>query len=180
MSQSGSKPKKQSRQKITFSDGSTLHTTAGRASSFRYKQSGPNENPKDAITEKPQEEVLEKDEFDDLEYPPPSRNKEFRKVWASGIKNLTSRENFDPSHLELFETYCSLIVSRRILDKFIADNGQTYRVHTLTGEIRRTFPEVVERNKVISQILHYARTLDLLPKKDKLKAVPKSQETDWT
>lgn len=180
MTQNSSKPKKVQKQTLKFSDGSVLQTSPGRASNYRYKQSGPNEHPQDPVTEKPQEVVEEKDEYDDLEYPPPSRNKEFRKIWAAGIKNITSRSNFDESHLEIFETYCSLIVTRRSLDEFIMKNGQTFRIHTLTGEVRRTYPEVLERNKTITQIAQYAKILDLLPKKDNSKAVKKEESTDWT
>lgn len=165
---------------LKFSDGTRIKMTTSQAGAIRQGGVGIAIIPEEKqTTELPQEVAAEKDEFDGLEYPPPSRNKEFRKIWAQGIKNITDRENFDTSHLSLFETYCHLIVNMRRLDEFITQNGQTYRVVTVMGETRRTHPEVLERNKTVSQIAIYARLLDLLPKKDKSVKVPKDGEKEW-
>jgi hypothetical protein len=51
---------------------------------------------------------------------------------------------------------------------------------TVTGEIRRTHPEVLERNKTVSQIAQYARLLDLVPGKAKNVKVKKTDEAEWT
>lgn len=179
---SSKKKKKEGLVNLEFSDGTKLKVSKSNYGNLKQQSGmGIQRVPKEKQnTELPQEKVEERDEYDDLEYPPPSKNKAFRKVWAQGIKNITSRENFDDSHLSLFETYCSLIVTLRRLDEFIMDNGQTYRVTTITGESRRTHPEVLERNKTVSQIAQYARLLDLLPKKDTSKKIKKEDENDWT
>lgn len=168
---------------IEFSDGTKIPIPEGRSGNYTRKGSlqGIQKIPEEKqITELPGEQIEGTDEYDKLEYPPPSKNPQFRKIWATGIANITRRENFDASHLSLFETYCSLLVTLRTLDEFILKNGQTYRVVTLTGDSRRTHPEVLERGKTITQIAQYAKILDLLPKKDKSKTVKKADEVDWT
>lgn len=176
-----SKKKAVRKDAITFSDGTKIKMHPSSAGSIRQKPGrGIHRIPEEKqITELPQEKVEERDEYDDLPYPPPSKNKVFREVWAKGIENITSRDNFDESHLTLFETYCYCLVNLRRLDEFISDNGQTYRITTVTGEIRRTHPEVGERNKTIGQIAQYAKLLDLLPGKNKSKKVKKEEAEDW-
>lgn len=167
---------------VKFSDGTVVNMNHTHAKSLNTRPvSGIHKIPPEKLsTELPQAMELEKDKFDDLEYPPPSRNKAFREIWAQGIKNISSRENFDPSHLSLYETYCHLIVNMRRLDDFINTHGQTFRVITSTGEVRRTHPEVLERNKTVAQIAMYSKLLDLLPKKDKMRAVKKNEKEDWS
>ncbi len=167
---------------IEFSDGTKVPIPEGR--SGNYTRSGSTQGiqkiPEEKQnTELPAELVEGKDKYDELEYPPPSRDAAFRKIWGSGIHNITQRENFDETHLSLFETYCSLLTTLRSLDEFISKNGQTYRVVTLTGESRRPHPEILERNKTITQIAQYAKLLDLLPKKDKSKTIKKQDEVEW-
>lgn len=121
-----------------------------------------------------------KDDFDTLEYPPPSKHPLFRKFWAESIDNLVRRKNFEPAHLGLLETLCRLRVELRALDDFVAENGHTFRVVTLLGEHRRTYPEINERNKVLTQIATFSKLLDLIPKKDNsVGKVKKEQEDEW-
>lgn len=187
MTQDSSKPvrkrshKNPGKTNLVFSDGTTIAMPRKHTANYRKKEMGIHKIPEEKqATELPREESLDTDQYDTMEYPPPSRDKAFRKIWADGIGNITARENFDVSHLSLFETYCSLLVSLRVLDDFILKNGQTYRVTTLTGESRRTHPEVLERTKTINQIAQYAKLLDLLPKKDKSTKVKKQDTADWT
>ncbi len=182
MTSTSSKPKKKkSLEKVTLSDGTVFMMTTGNAHDVRKKNRGRAIIPAEKQnTELPSEETFEEDEYDSLDFPPPIRNKAFREIWGKGIKNITSRKNFDPIHLTLFETYCSLLVTLRRLNEFISQNGETYRVTTALGENRRTHPEVLERNKAIAQIGNYARLLGLLPKADSLEKVPPGQESDWS
>lgn len=181
MKQASFKKKERRDENLKFSDGTRIKMKTNQAGSIRQKPgSGIHKIPAEKqITELPQEDVMEKDQHDDLEYPPPSRNKSFREIWARGIENISSRENFDPSHLGLYETYCHLLVNMRRLDQFIAKNGQTFRVVTVTGENRRTYPEVMEKNKTVTQIAQYAKLLDLLPKRDKAAKVSKKEQDNW-
>src|SRR5690606_19390103 len=122
------------------------------------------------------------DDFDTHRFPPPSKNPEFRKFWMETIDNLVARENFEKAHLRLLEVYCRLCVELRRLDDFVMNHGHTFRVVTVMGETRKTYPEVHERHKVLSAIDKYARLLDLKPAKDKSKGVGKmeDEEDEWT
>ncbi|TXG78091.1 hypothetical protein E6Q11_01670 [Candidatus Dojkabacteria bacterium] len=169
--------------KVKFPDGRVIVTNNNSGGKLEQTggSMGIHDNPDmNQVTEMPAEAVQERDQYDDLEYPPPIRDKEFRQVWAQGIKNITERENFNESHLTLYETYCNLLVALRRQTEFINKNGQTYRIMTVTGEVRRTYPEVLERNKTIAQIASYAKLLDLLPKKDKSKTIKKEDAADWS
>lgn len=120
-----------------------------------------------------------KDDYDSLEYPPPSKNPVFRKFWADTIGALSARENFNESHLGLLEAYCRIRVELRALDAFIATHGHTYRTVSLLGEIRKTYPEVNERLRILTQLGNYSRMLDFLPKKDKKLATKKKESEEW-
>ena len=180
-----SKTKTSSRKrKVTLSDGTVVHTNDNKASHIKKGKLTKHAVPKKPFsteTGKGYEDYEVTDDFDDLEYPPPSKNPDFRKFWADSIDNITNRSNFDPAHLALFETLCRLRVELRQLDDFVSRNGHTFRVITVLGDQRKTYPEVNERMKVLSQIATYSRLLDLLPKKDKSKSKSgTSDEDDWS
>ncbi len=118
------------------------------------------------------------DDLDNSEYPPPSTHPLFRKFWSESISNVTDRSNFQDAHLGLLEALCRLRVELRALDDFIMTNGHTFRIVTVLGDQRKTYPEVNERFKVLTQIGNYSRMLDLLPKKDKSKSSKKENEEE--
>lgn len=180
MTQTGSKPKKKRIEIVTFSDGTKQAMTTSQAGGLRQKNTGIPHFPKEKLsTELPEPKQEIKDDYDSLKYPPPGKNPDFRKFWAEGIDGIVARENFTPAHLGLFEAYCNLRVMIRTLDEFIREHGYTYRTSTLTGETRRSYPEVAERTKALSQLAQYAKLLDIIPKKDKSNNVAKDAETDW-
>jgi len=120
------------------------------------------------------------DDFDSLEYPPQGNHPLYRKFWAESLKDIMARENFRESHLGLLDAYCRLRVELKSLDDFIQNNGHTFRVVTVLGEQRKTFPEVNERMKVLGQLARFSSLLDLLPKKDKSKGrATKEEEDEW-
>jgi hypothetical protein len=120
------------------------------------------------------------DNYDSHQYPPPSKNPEFRKFWMETIDNLISRGNFKLAHLRLLETYCRLCVELRRLDDFVYANGHTYRVLTAAGEMRKTYPEVYERHKVLTSLAQYANLLGFKPSKDKeLGSPPPGEDNEW-
>lgn len=172
--------KKQAYENIKFSDGTELTLKPGQVAGIKQKAGmGIHKIPKEKLSTELPQETSDSDEYDSLKYPPPQKDKDFRKIWAEGIENLSKRDNFSTSHLGLFETYCSVLVTLRRLNEFISQNGTTHRVVTATGEIRRTHPEVLERSRAISQIATYAKLLDLLPKKDKSKTVDPKEKDKW-
>lgn len=124
------------------------------------------------------------DDFDKLTYPPPSKHPEFRKFWAAAHDNLVGRSNFNEAHLGVLETYCRLLVQLRKLDRFVEENGYTYRTTSVAGEYRKTHPEVSHRIEVVAKVAKFATLLDLLPKKDKSLGNPsgggKEEDDDWT
>lgn len=120
------------------------------------------------------------DNFDSHDFPPPSNHPEFRKFWVETIDNMVNRENFKPAHLGLLEIYCRLRVELRRLDDFVMTNGHTYRIVTITGEVRKTYPEVLERHKILNSLHKYAQLLDLKPSKDKSKStIVPDEDEDW-
>ena len=118
------------------------------------------------------------DDLDKSKYPPPNTHPLFRKFWAESIDNVTERSNFQEAHLGLLEALCLLRVELRALDEFIMANGHTFRIVTVLGDQRKTYPEVNERHKVLSHITRYSTVLDLIPKKDKSKGVKKGGDDE--
>lgn len=169
--------------KVKLSDGQILEVSASKAGSILSKNMGQHQNPKGAIsTEGPNEVVGNEDGYDKLQYPPPSDDPVFRKFWAEGIESITSRSNFMIPHLGLFETFCSLRAEIRKLDDFIKTHGIVYRIVTQMGEVRKPYPEVVQRRQAQSQLAAYAKLLDMTPAKDKGGGAPtkKEDEDNWS
>jgi len=157
------------KKKITLSDGTEVKTENHSKSAIRRGKISKHVNPKKPFsteTGKTNDDWEVKDDYDSLEYPPPSKHPYFRKLWAETITNITSRENFKTAHLTLFETLCRMQVELRALDNFIMENGHVFRIVTVLGEQRKTYPEVSQRNIVLGMIAKYSQLLDLVPKKD--------------
>lgn len=171
----------QHKTKMKMSDGQVLELTASQYGSIRSKNRGIHENPKEATsTELPEPESPEGDDYDTHSYPPPSKSPLFRKIWMQGIDGIVARSNFSPAHLGLYEIYCSLLTELRQLEEFIRQHGMTYRMTTMTGEMRKTYPEVSLRDKARSQLAHYARLLDLKPSADKSISADKQISEEWS
>lgn len=179
-----SKNKKPPRKRVvTLSDGTVVHTDNNHAPNIKKGRSVKHDIPKEPFSTelgKGYEDWEVKDDFDKLEFPPPSNHPVFRKFWAESIDNITNRDNFKPVHLGLFEALCRLRVELRNLDDFIMRHGHVYRVITVLGDQRRTYPEVLERMKVLTQVANYSKLLDLVPQKDKTKrGASKAEEDEW-
>lgn len=175
-------PKKKARpQNIKLSDGTVIKANAHLSRDARRGSRGQHKIPKKAFSTETgvgYEDHEVTDNYDTHEYPPPSKNPEFRKFWVETIDNMIDRANFKPAHLRLLEVYCRLCVELRRLDDFVMENGHVYRVVTIMGEIRKTYPEVLERHKVLGQIHKYAMLLDLKPSKDKSKSTRAPEEDE--
>lgn len=176
--------KKHIRRKVVLSDGTVAHVDQNRRTDVTKGGAEKHDIPKEPFsteTGRTNAEWEVKDDYDStLPYPPPSNHPYFRKLWAQGLENITSRENFKQTHLGLFETLCRLQVELRTLDDFIMANGHVFRVVTVLGEQRRMYPEVQQRLKVLTQIATYSKLLDLVPRKDKSRGSIKDEdEEEW-
>jgi hypothetical protein len=171
------------RRTISLSDGTPIDTDDTKIKQIRTGKTGRHEiQDKTFSTEtgKGDNDWEVTDNHDSLPYPPPSTHPFFRKCWAEILPNLMARSNFQEAHLGLLEALCRLRVELRTLDEFIQKNGHTFRITTVLGDQRKTYPEVTERLKVLTQIASYTKMLDLLPKKDKSKgSVTPEAEEEW-
>jgi hypothetical protein len=167
--------------KVVLSDGTEVTVTDNQRRNILRGNISKHEVPKEKLsteTGKTNDEWEVTDDLNSSKFPPPSNHPLFRKFWAENIDNITGRENFNPAHLGLLEALCRLRVELRALDDFVMKHGHTFRTRTALGEQRKTYPEVNERMKVLSQIAVFSRLLDLVPKKDKSKGGAKDGE-DW-
>lgn len=184
MTKQTSSKKKPVKRKLKLSDGSTIETNDNRKTTIKNGEVGKhlhNKEPYSTETGKGDDDWEVTDDYDSHDYPPPSTNPHFRKFWMENIDNITERANFNTAHLGLLEALCRLRVELRALDAFVAKNGHTYRTVNMLGEVRKTYPEVSERLKVLTQIAQFSRLLDLVPKKDSSKNVGKKSkdEDEW-
>jgi hypothetical protein len=99
-------------------------------------------------------------------YPPPRKHPIFREYWISYIDNIVSRENFTRAHLSQLEMLCDLHVEYEQLSKFVREKGRRYKSYGRNGMQWKFYPEVVQRNKVQSQMKEYMKLCGLLLKKD--------------
>ena len=177
-----SSKKKPRNRTVTLSDGTVVKTDDNKRNDIKRGMTTKHVIPAKKFsteTGKTNDDWEIKDDLDKSDYPPPSTHPLFRKFWAESIENVTERSNFQPAHLGLLEALCRLRVELRALDDFIMANGHTFRIVTILGDQRKTYPEVGERHKVLSHIVRYSQTLDLVPKKDKSKGSPKGIGEDW-
>lgn len=168
-----SKKKLPQRRRIKLSDGTVIEATDNNKQSakkmgksvYNKEQPDPEETPPDS---------------DGSAYPPPKKNAVFREKWKRYIDNLARRENFNDGHLDSLEMLCDLYVDYADLSAFIRKNGRSHKVVTVTGESRRLYPEVIQLDKVRSQIQKLLGRLDLFPKKDKSQGKDKRDQEEWS
>lgn len=163
---------------IKLSDGTVIVGNENNSSQARAGKVGKHVYNKSGTDSEDGAEVTDK--YSSLKYPPPKKDPVFRKTWADFIENVTSRDNFKPSHLHTLEILCDLYVELEFLNKFIRMNGMSFKVVTVMGEHRRLYPEVAQRDKVRSMIHQFSRNLDLFPKKDKsTRGMDDSDDSEW-
>lgn len=106
------------------------------------------------------------DEAAGHQFPPPSKDPTFRRMWMQFIDSIARRENFTMGHLNPLEILCDLYVEYESLRKFIRKRGRSYLVYGRAGKIWKLYPEVGQLNTVQHQINIYMKQLGLLLKKD--------------
>jgi hypothetical protein len=114
----------------------------------------------------PEKQKAPKDVAAKHKFPPPKKNIVFRQKWLRFIDGIVARENFKVGHLESLEILCDLYVEYEQLSKVVRTSGQTYEVVSRLGKTIKIRPEVLQLEKVKSNIRSYTKQLDLFPKKD--------------
>lgn len=179
MAKKSTTSKKVPKRKIKLSDGTVIE--ADNNSAAKALQGIAGKKVYNMVTVDEEDLPVPEDGLQKLKYPPPKKNPVFRKAWADFIENVTSRDNFKPSHLHTLEILCDLYVELEALNKFLRTNGMAFKVITVMGETRRMYPEVAQRDKVRAQIQQYSRHLDLFPKKDKsLRGMDPGEDSEWS
>lgn len=104
----------------------------------------------------------------------------FTKYWKEFITDIPKRSNFKRSHLFNLEILCGLYSELEKLSKQIEEEGQTYICGTKYGEQIKPHPAVSQRDKAMSEIRHFTKLFDAMPKKDTPNPAPVDPEKeDW-
>lgn len=106
------------------------------------------------------------DEASKHKYPPPSKDKVFRRMWMLFINNVIDRDNFHLGHLETLRILCDLYVEYESLVEFIRKNGRSYCSTGRNGEQWKFYPEVLHLPRVQASIREYCKLMDVVLKKD--------------
>lgn len=128
-----------------------------------------------------------KEEFKDFEegehpkamHPPPKSNRTFVKKWRSLIDTIAGRDNFKDAHLHQLEILCDLFVEYEDLSTFLRKNGYTYEAFGRQGKAIKPFPEVLQLNRVKTEIRNYSKMLGLIISKDKDTGGGASKDGEW-
>jgi hypothetical protein len=104
----------------------------------------------------------------ELNYESPRNNPSFKRYWDNFVGDIKDRPNIKPSHLWQLTVLCDLCVEYDDLREIIALTGRTVsNGGGRNGDISRLTPEVVQLNKVLSEIRNYSRMLGLILVEDK-------------
>lgn len=114
-----------------------------------------------------------------VKYPPPKKNPIFVRKWKELIPTITSRDNFKTAYLSQVEILCDLFVEYDDLSKFLRTNGYTYEAFGRQGKAIKSFPQVLQLNRVKTEIRNYSKILGLLISKDKDSGGAEAEEGDW-
>lgn len=100
-------------------------------------------------------------------YPPTRPGQEFARRWNSILPEIVARENFKLGHLYQLEILCDLYVEYQTLVDVLEISGQTFvTTDGRNGTQIKQRPEVMQLNRVRSEIRNYSRHLGLLLFKD--------------
>lgn len=132
----------------------------------------PRKNVEDDVPEPEDKEAKHK-------YPPPRKNKIFRKMWGLFIDNVSGRKNFHLGHLETLKVYCDLFVEYEDLKTFLQENGHSYCAVGRQGEQWKMYPHIQQLNRVKESISVYSKMLDLVLKKDEGDGGSTGDDNEW-
>lgn len=112
-------------------------------------------------------------------YAAPKDDKEFVKYWDRYLPKVIKRENFHESHLDQLEILCDLYLDYHELTKFIKKNGYSYEGDGRYGKSSNEYKEVSIRQKIIGEIRHFSKLLDLVLNKDQDKKEKPKVKNKW-
>ena len=114
------------------------------------------------------------------QYPAPSDNAEFIRMWAILLPEIASRENFKTVHLYQLEVLCGMYVEYKTLSDILAITGHTTGtgpgIYSGNAKIR---PECNQLNKVRAEIANYTKMLGLILYKDKKTTSLDDEKKEW-
>lgn len=111
---------------------------------------------------------------------PRKSNKKFTEHWNQLIEDIAERENFKRGHLYQLEVLCTLYVDLEKLDLFLDKKGMTYESSTANSYQLKPYPELIQKNRVLSEIRSYSKMLGLLLVKDTNFVDPEEGEDSWS
>lgn len=98
---------------------------------------------------------------------PKPKELEFTRYWDLFIDSVVERDNFRPHHLEQLTILCSLYQELNKVQDEIKEQGYYFENEGRHGSQIKTHPLVVIRDKMLGEIRHYTKLLDLTINKDK-------------
>jgi hypothetical protein len=99
----------------------------------------------------------------------------FKKYWDLFLPKVVERDNFHVSHLQQLEILCNLYLDYVRLNDFVKVNGYSFMTSGRYGETSRPHVETQLLTKVLAEIRHYSKLLDLILAKD---TGPKEDDSD--
>ena len=118
---------------------------------------------------------------DSLDTSPPKKDKEFIRLWSINLPDVLARENVKQGHLIHLEILCDMYVESKKLTDDISFNGYVYDTgEGRNGQQSKIRPEVLQLNKLRSEIRAFSQMLGLTLVKDTLKTKGTSEkEEKW-
>ena len=114
-------------------------------------------------------------------YPSPKKtNKKYTEYWNLYIEDVAERENFKRGHLLQLSVLCDLYVDLQKMDDFLDENGLTYESTSKNGFQIKPRPELIQKNRILSEIRNYSKMLGLLLVKDTNFVDPEEGEENWS
>ena len=112
-------------------------------------------------------------------YKSPNPHPTFTKVWNMWVDEIVKRDNFKPGHLHQLEIFCDLHVEYEQLKASLELTGMSYESDGRNGPQVKLYPEVQQKNRVMTEIRNYAKMLGLVLVKDTDFSNDNQQEDSW-
>jgi phage terminase small subunit len=108
---------------------------------------------------------------------PSGKGPVFKKQWKILVDIIYTKENVHDNLFEQLSILCDLYQEYHDLSKFIKENGYSYESETRNGNQVKKYPEVDQRNKVLSDIRMFSKMLGITAEG---KYVPEDDNNEWT
>jgi hypothetical protein len=90
----------------------------------------------------------------------------FTRYWNMFVADIQNRENLKPSHLQQLSILCDISVQYDFLTNVLSIRGYTYESIGRNGVQIKQRPELLQLNKILSEIRNYSKMLGLVLFKD--------------